>query len=257
MSFYGITGTPTVKIDGLAASSSSSTYNTAINNRLAVPCYMDIDVNMVGDENGGTAYISVTAEQAPAAGTIKVNTVILEDHEVATSAWGGYNGMEMMWIPVAYPLGTGGNVLNFTGPYPQTIEVSGSYTLNSASHPYDNLNVATYVQFSTGTKEVLNASFIDLHDTSTGIYDTEEPLEVTSSVLNAWPNPTTGTFAVSSLVPSGTIGAVEIFDISGRSIHQFTAGSIENVHIEETGVYFIRLTADTGEVVNAQVAVIR
>ncbi|MCK5841506.1 MAG: T9SS type A sorting domain-containing protein [Candidatus Sabulitectum sp.] len=254
-SFYGITGTPTVKIDGLAASSSSSSYNAAINTRLAVPCHMDIDVNMVGDENGGTAFVSVTAEQAPAAGTIKVWTVILEDHEVATSAWGGYNGHEMMWIPVAYPLN--GTVLNFTGSYPQTIQVSGNYTLNSSQHPYDDLNVATYVQFSTGTKEVLNASFIDLHDTSTGIYDVEELVEVTSSVLNAWPNPSTGTFAVSSFVPSGTTGTVEIFDIAGRSIYQFTAGSIENIRIEETGVYFIRLTANTGEVVNTQVAVIR
>lgn len=253
MSFYGITGTPTVKIDGLAASSSSSSYNAAINTRLAVPCHMDIDVNMVGDENGGTAYISVTAEQAPAAGTIKVNTVILEDHEMATSAWGGYNGQEMMWIPVAFPLGTGGNVLNFTGPYPQTIEVSGSYTLNSAQHPYDDLNVATYVQYSTGSKEVLNADFIALSEAGTGIHDEG----ATSYVLNAWPNPSTGTFAVSSFVTQGTTGTVEIFDISGRSIHQFTAGSIENMHIEETGVYFIRLTANTGEVVNAQVAVIR
>lgn len=254
-SFYGITGTPTVKIDGLTAGSSPSGYAAAINSRLAVPSYTDIDVSIVGDATGGTAYIEVTAEQAPSSGTIKVWSVILEDHEIATSAWGGYNGKEMMWIPVAFPLGSAGSVLNFTGPYPQTIQVSGAYSLTPAQHPYDNLNVATFVQYTTGTKEVLNASFVDL--SSMGIYDPETFPVVTSSVLSAWPNPTTGAFSVSSFVPQGTTGTVEIFDISGRSIVQFNSGSVESMCIEETGVYFIRLTTSTGEIVRRQVAVIR
>ena len=254
-SLYGITGTPTVKIDGLTASSSASAYAAAINTRLAVPSIIDIDVNMVGDENGGIAYVSVTAEEAPPSGTIKVSTVILEDHEIASSAWGGYSGMEMMWIPITAPLGNSGTVLNFTGPYPETIEVSGSYTLTPSIHPYDNLNVATYVQL-TGTKEMLNASFIDLHDT-TSISDAGWAPVVSSSVLNAWPNPSTGAFSVSSFVPQGTTGTVEIFDVSGRSVEQFGAGSLETVFIEETGVYFIRLTTSNGEVSRRQVAVIK
>lgn len=251
-SLYGITGTPTVKIDGLAAGSSPAGYASAINTRLAVPSIIDIDVNMVGDENGGTAYVSVTAEEAPPSGTIKVFTVILEDHEIATSAWGGYNGKEMMWIPITAPLGNSGTVLNFTGPYPETIEVSGAYILKPTQHPYDNLNVATYVQLM-GTKEMLNASFIALHDT-TGI---SGPGLVTGPALNAWPNPSNGAFAVSSFVPQGTTGTVEIFDVTGRSMEQFGAGSLENVFIEETGVYFIRLTTSTGEVSRSQVAVIK
>ncbi|MCK5785225.1 MAG: hypothetical protein KAH54_01560, partial [Candidatus Sabulitectum sp.] len=103
-SFYNITSTPNVKIDGLTASSSPSSYANSINNRLAVASHVSIAVNMVGDASGGTAYVSVTAEQALPSGTIKVSTVILEDHEIATSAWGGYSGQEMMWIPVANPL---------------------------------------------------------------------------------------------------------------------------------------------------------
>ncbi len=108
-----------MKIDGLAASATPSTYAAAINNRLSVPSYIDIEVNCVGNASGGTAYISVTAEQEPPAGTIKVWSNILEDHEIATGAWGGYNGQEMMWIPVAWPLTTNGSVLNFTGPIPR------------------------------------------------------------------------------------------------------------------------------------------
>ncbi len=86
----------------LSASSSPGTYAASINNRLSVPSYVNIEVSCVGDETGGTAYISVTAEQDLDTG-VKLWSAILEDHEVATGSWGGYNGQEMMWIPVVAP----------------------------------------------------------------------------------------------------------------------------------------------------------
>lgn len=206
---------------------------------------------MVGNASGGTAYIDVTAEVAPPSGVVKVFSVITEDHEMATSAWGGYNNKEMMWIPVAYPLGNSGTSLSFTGPYPQTLSVSGSYTLSPTAHPFDNLNVATVVQ--AASKSVLNANFVDLPDTGTGIYGGE-----TSTInLHAWPSPTTGTFSVSAVLPAGITGSVEIFDITGRSVEQFNAGSVENHYLQETGVYFIRLTTSSGEVIRRQIAVIK
>ncbi len=250
-SFYGVTATPTVKIDGQNAAYSPSTFTNAINNRLAVPADVSISVNMVGDASGGTAYIDVTAEVAPPSGVIKVYSVITEDHEIATSAWGYYSGKEMMWIPVAFPLPNAGRVLNFTGPYPQTLQVSGSYTLTPSQHIFDNLSVATFVQ--TSTKTVLNASFVDLPDTGTGIYGDE----LSTIDLHAWPSPTTGSFSVSAVLPAGVTGSVEIFDITGRSVEQFDAGSVENHYLQETGVYFIRLTTSSGEIVRKQIAVIK
>ena len=213
-------------------------------------------MNYVGNASGGTAYISVTAEQAPPAGTIKVWSNILEDHEIASSSWGGYNGQEMMWIPVAWALGTNGQTLNFTGPYPQTLGVQGNYTLNPTTDIFNNLNTSTFVQLSTGTKEVLNAHFQDLPDTGTGIYEEGTAPMEGNALLGAWPNPSSGAFSVSSYVPQGT-GTVEVFDVSGRSVEQFEAGSIHNMNIEEPGVYFLRLTTTSGEVVNRQIAVVR
>ncbi|NOQ23316.1 MAG: hypothetical protein GQ565_11805 [Candidatus Aegiribacteria sp.] len=99
-SFYGVTEYSTVKIDGLSASSSPSGYATAINNRLAVPAYIDFDINYVGDASGGMAYISITAEQEPSQSYgIKVWSVILEDHEIASSAWGAYAGVKFPLSP--------------------------------------------------------------------------------------------------------------------------------------------------------------
>lgn len=210
---------------------------------------------MVGNATGGTAYIDVTAEVAPPSGVVKVFSVITEDHEMASSSWGGYNGQEMMWIPVAYPLGNTGTSLSFTGPYPQTISVSGTYTLTPTVHPFQNLNVATVVQAST--KAVLNASFVDLPDTATGIYEDESATFGSTIDLHAWPSPTTGTFSVSAVLPAGVTGSVEIFDITGRSVDQFNAASVESHTLEETGVYFIRLTTSSGEVVRRQIAVIK
>lgn len=255
--FYGVGATPTVKVDGLAASYNPSTYATSINNRLSVPTDIAIDVNCVGDATGGTAYVSVTAEAAPPSGSMNVWVNILEDHEIATGSWGGYNGQEMMWIPVARPLGTNGQAVNFTGPYPQTLQFEGTYTLSPTSHPFDNLNVSAWVQLTGGTKEVMNAFFEDLPDTGTGIYEAGEAAVEGSALLGAWPNPSTGAFSVSSFVPQGAFGEVEIFDLSGRTVQSFAAGSIENVFIEEPGLYFVRLTASNGEIVNRQVAIIR
>lgn len=248
--------TPCVSIDGYPASSSPSSFAAAINSRLAVPSYVSIDIDCVGDATGGIAYISVTAEQDLDTG-VKLYCAILEDHEIATSAWGGYNGQEMMWIPVVAPTPTAGTILNFTGPYPQTINVQGSYTLNPAIHPYDNLNIAAIVQGyqSNSEKEVFNGYFAQV--ASTGIAGDESGFNNGGALLGAWPNPSTGEFSISSFVPQGSTGSVEIFDIAGRSIEEFIAGSVENMSIEESGLYFIRLTTSTGEVVRRQVAVLR
>jgi len=214
-------------------------------------------VNCIGDATGGTAYVTVTAEQAPPSGTIKVWSNILQDHEIATSAWGGYNGQEMMWIPIARPLGLNGQVLNFTGPYPQTLAVQGDYTLSPSSHIFNNLNVSAWVQLTTGNKEVLNASFGDLPDTASGVYEEGSAQVTDTAILGAWPNPSAGAFSIASQLPQGATGTIEIFDVSGRSVDVFEAGAIQSMNIEEPGVYFIRLTTSTGEVVNRQVAVVR
>jgi Flp pilus assembly protein TadG len=246
-----------VKIDGLAASYSPSSWATPINNRLAVPSYISIDVDYIGNASGGTAYIAVTAEQAPPSGTIKVWSNVLEDHEIATSAWGGYNGQEMFWIPVAWGLGTNGQVLNFTGPYPQTIGVQGTYTLNPTTDIFNNLNTSTWVQLTTGNKEVLNANFQDLPDTATGTYEEGSAAVEGNAVLGAWPNPSTGVFSVATQLPQGVTGTVDIFDVSGRTVGQLEAGSIQSMTIDEPGVYFLRLTTSAGEVVTSQMAVVR
>jgi hypothetical protein len=207
---------------------------------------------MVGDASGGTVTYTITAEQ-DLGSTLKLYSAIVMSGQVAGSAYGTFNGITLHHVPVVMPCGNTGTAIEFTGPYPQTIQVVKPYTLDPSQHIFDDLELASFV-LDTSLKESMNAAFMDVPDTNTsGIASAE----VSSGVLSAWPNPTTGAFSISSSVPQGTTGTVEIFDIAGRSIDQFNAGTVQNMNLERTGIYFIRLTTSTGEVVRRQVAVIR
>ena len=205
---------------------------------------------------GGTAYYSITAEQdLGISGQVKIYSIITEDHDMAGSGWGYYTGMEMMWLPVSVPLGSQGTVVNFTGPYPQTIDVMGTYTLNPTTHTFENLNVVTYVQASTGAKQVLNANYIDLPDTATGIVE-DETTGLSTTGLTVWPNPSMGSFSVGTLLPDGISGTVTVFSLAGRTIDYFDAVPVTALTIPETGIYFVALETSNGECIRERFTVV-
>ncbi len=253
-SFYGVSGTPTVKMDGTPSSYTPSTYPTAIANRLAVPCHVAIETEFTGDSTGGTATFLITAEEdLGTTGTIKVWSVVIQDSVTATgTGWGGYTGKELMWLPVAWPLGTGGQVVSFTGPYPRTVELSGDYTLDPARHLYDDLRVVTWVQLATGSKQVLNANYRLLSDPE-GI----EGSAPGSLALHAGPNPCDGQFTVTATLPEGLTGTVSVFDITGRMVESFPAGNGTGVSVLNTGLYFVRMVTSDGQTAGARIAVVR
>ncbi len=75
--------------------------------------------------------------------------------------------------------------------------------------------------------------------------------------LFAGPNPTSGLFTVTSILPQGQSGTVSVYDISGRVVHSFPAGGTESAVIPETGLYFVRLVTSDGIVASRQIAVVR
>lgn len=226
-----------------------------------MPCYVDIDVNVIGDANGGTAYYSITAEQdLGATGQLKIWSAIVENNFMAGGTWGGYAGQEMMWIPRAIPAGPQGMVVSFTGPYPQTINLTGpAYTLNCSANGWNfaNMAVVSFVQMSTGTKEVLNASYIDLPDTGTGVEGPEGGPIWQAATIEAWPNPSSGSLSIGAAVPGGTAGTVRVFDTAGRVVDEFAAGDVVSLSISEPGVYFARLETTDGQVASTRFTVVR
>ena len=257
-SYWNTGYVPTFVADGVNVSAgwNQSTWTNHVNNRLAVPSYLTIVPQMIGNASGGIITYTLTAEQDLGASSLKLYSAIVQSNEIATSAYGVYNGQTLAYMPKVMPCGNSGTVIDFTGPYPQTIQVIKPYTLNPSVHIFDELDLVSFV-LNTSSEEAMNASFIDVPDTNTSGVASESEVAVFSGVLSAWPNPTTGAFAVSSSVPQGATGTVEVFDITGRSVEQFNAGSVHNMNIERSGVYFIRLTTSSGEIVRRQIAVIR
>jgi hypothetical protein len=259
-SFYGNGWTPTFDVDGVDSlvGWTPSTVQSAINTRLTVPCYLGISVNCVGNASGGTASYSVTAEQSLAAyGELRLYSAIVEDHDIATSGYGVYAGQELMWEPRAWPPAPTGTVLDFTGPYPQTLSFSYPYTLDPTSMTFSNLNVITYVQQTADPHEVMNASFVDLPDTNTGIGDSGTSPVVGSASLSIGPNPTSGVLNVYSMLPDGNSGNVSIFDINGRIVAGFAAGGATTTTLDTPGTYFVRMETSSGEILTRSCVVLR
>ncbi len=252
-SFYGWSYTPTFQIDGIyqRVGWSQSIVQNYINTRVATPSYLDIEVTFVGDETGGTATYTLTAEQDLGASSLKLYSAIVESGDVAGSGYGYYQGQTMAWEPRAWPCGSNGYAITFTGPYPQELVVVRTYTLDPVQHTYENLDAVTFVQTSSGNKEVMNASF--LHLAQTGI----EGSPVSDLMLTIGPNPTSGYLSISSIIPAGTSGTISVFDLQGRIVDQFAAGGLSSTSPVETGLYFVRLETSTGEVITERFTVVR
>ena len=228
-----------------------------INNRLTVPSYVDINVDVVGDSYGGTAYYTVVVEQDPGVtGPFKIWSAIVESNEIASSSYGVYAGQELMWEPRAMPLGNYGTEISITGPYPQTIYSAGSYTLDPTQHTFENLDVVTYVQSNVGSHEVLNASFLDLPDTAVGIGEQTEGVTLEISIT-ASPNPSSGLLTIIPSLPPDQTAKVTIFDLAGRTARELPCNETSQVLMEEPGMYFARLETSSGQVATTRFTVVR
>ncbi|RKZ05588.1 hypothetical protein DRQ25_15800, partial [Candidatus Fermentibacteria bacterium] len=72
--------TPTFQTDGIyqRIGWSQSIVQGHIDNRLAVPCYLDISVDIVGNASGGTATYTLIAEQDLGVSPLKLYSAIVE-----------------------------------------------------------------------------------------------------------------------------------------------------------------------------------
>jgi hypothetical protein len=256
---YGWSATPTFQINGAqqVLGWTQSSVVSAINSELALPCYLTIGASYVGNASGGTVTYTLTASQDLVDTQMAFWAAIVEDHDIATSDYGVYSGQELMWEPRAFPVGTSGQTVTFTGPYPQTITINGSYTLTPSTMTFNNLMCVAYLQKSTADHRVLNASFVDLPDTNTGVGDVSGSPVIGQATLSIGPNPTTGTLNIYSIVPTGSTGTISIYDINGRIVDNFSAGSAMVTTLDTPGVYFVRMQTSSGEILTRSCTVLR
>jgi hypothetical protein len=253
---WGLGYVPGFTVDGVnnGYGWNQTTWTNYVNSRLAVPAIIEILPVFTGNASGGSVTYNVTAESNPGTG-LKLYSAILESGHTASSSYGLYSGQVLAYEPFEFPCGTTGTSISFTGPYPQTVQVTRSYTIDPTVHVFDNLTVTSFV-INSG-QQVLNGHYMDLPDTATGTYGTSHmPVEAAPG-LEAGPNPTYGSFTVTSVLPGGQTGTVTVYDLSGRAVESFPAGGSETLTIEESGLYLVRLITGSGLAADRQITVIR
>lgn len=251
---YGISSVPTLKFDGIM-NASSTNLQSIFNTRAAVPAIIGIEVARNGDTSSGIVSIMVYAEEDPQwTVPMMVWPILVEDNVPGAGYWAG-SVFEQAFRDNLFTYF--GEQIEFEGPYPDTVYVEAEYTI-SPSWDVNELYLATFVQcaYNVQNDEVENAHWSKFLDLQTGIEGSgwngwDEP------VLSVGPSPCAGTFSISAMLPDGSSGTVEVFDLSGRTVASGTACDLESVTVNESGIYLVRLTSDQGISVTESVAVIR
>ncbi|MCK5785972.1 MAG: T9SS type A sorting domain-containing protein [Candidatus Sabulitectum sp.] len=251
---YGVSGVPYFKMDGIltpVAGNLQSAYNT----RLAAPAIIAIDVARNGDASSGTLSFRIIAEEDPG-WTVPMNLwpIIVEDNIPGVAYWSSTVFDQAFRDNV---LGYYGEELVFDGPFPDTIFTEAVYDIAS-SWDVNELHLATFIQcaYQANQHEVENCHWAKLLDIETGIGDAGWS-DLSDMFLSVGPNPSTGAFNISAFVPGNATGTVEVFNLAGRIVASGSAAEMQNVSVDESGIYLVRLSTSDGMSVTESVAVIR
>ncbi len=248
--FYGTGYTPYFFCDGIFERQSwnRTECENAVESRLAVPAILDIEVFITGDSASGQVYYDITAEEdLQSVGQVRLFSVLFENDIYCTDQWSAFSGLTVDWIPRMSPVELDGVELQFTGPYPQTVSTIGTYSIEP-EWEYENMGIITFV-IDYSTKEVFNASYYSTMGEAMGTGEASETLS-----LRVGPNPSSGTFTAFCTIPSGISSTIDIFDVTGRKITSGTAN--DHFTVQETGLYIVKLSTETGIMLTETVAVI-
>ncbi|HET8838953.1 MAG TPA: T9SS type A sorting domain-containing protein [Flavobacteriaceae bacterium] len=224
--YYGINAAPTLLLDTKESTFfSTSALQTALNDALAVPSFMEI----TGDYTVTGNSIEVNTTVTPYLnGQFKLYVVVMEEMTVQNTGGNGESQFEhvmMKMLPNA-----NGTVLNFTAGTPEsntfTADLSGTNV-----EEFDDLIVAVFVQ-KNSTKEIMQANYAT---------NTLGVNENSVAELALYPNPSNGTLRISTQENVN----IRITDILGKvqfSQNDVTSESILNVSNLTSGVYFATIS---------------
>lgn len=251
---YGVSSVPYLKMDGIV-SVSAATLQTSYDQRLAEPAIIDIDVARNGDDESGTFSYRIIAEEDPEwTFPMHIWSLIVEDNIPGAGYWAGSVFEQALRMDVFSPVG---QAITFEGPFPDTIYVDAEYEID-ASWDADEIHLATFIQcvLHISEHEVENAHWAKFLDLETGI--SEESWDNSNRVLlSVGPNPSNGTFAISAVLPENAIGNIEVFDLTGRTVATGTVAEMQNISVDESGLYLVRLSTPEGLTATQSIAVIK
>ena len=252
---YTVNAVPWIQFDGVIhATNSQSGLENAFNTRMAVPCYLSIDVAKTATNDTGTLHITLVAEQDLGDTDLRLHCILVENDVPGEGYWAGSYFEQAFRDNLC---GANGQSVTFGSPYPDTVEVDVPY--GTQGWVVENLYLSVFVQNHTGsTKEVMNAWFRKFDDI-TGIEDECWTGLEPAVGLDVFPNPSSGTFTVVPRFPGGRPATVSVYDVYGRLVADVELGNgvHGSVELEQSGAYFLRLDVDGSPLACRRISVIR
>jgi len=251
---YAVNSVPCYLIDGIIEAS-PATFQSSYDQRLAVPAIIAIDVARNGDAVSGSLSFRIIAEEDPQwTASMMLWPIIVEDNIPGVGYWSSSAFEQAFRDNVC---GYYGEELVFDGPYPDTIFVDADYTIPS-TWDVNELHLATFVQcdYHSDSLEVENCNWSKFLDIETGIGDAGWN-NSDNLLLSVGPNPSNGSFSVAASIPENTGATVEVFNVAGRLVSSGHVSEMQNITVDESGIYLVRLSTTDGVSVTESVAVIR
>lgn len=249
---YGVNSVPWIQFDGvIKASSSGSGLNSAFNNRIAVPCYLEIQVSNFTTGGTGSIIITLIAEQDLGGDDIFCNAVLVESNVPGAGYWNNSVFEQAFRDELLGPVGA---EVSFGPDYPDTLDLLAEY--DTGTWDFEYVDLAVFVQNHGASKEVYNAWFDHL-GAVVGIEEGESGVADSDVQLDVYPNPSTGNFTITALNLPGSGGELNIYDISGRCV---AAGTIDegiaaDFNLNTSGIYFAEVISGNTVTVNRIVVI--
>ncbi len=231
---------------------------------LSVPT--DVSVDITGIYDGGTRTgdysVMVTASAAPPGGTYRLFVTLTEDP--TSNQYGTfYDTMRQ-----AYP-DYEGVAIDFTGPFPQTIQVDGSFGLDylNQSGPYAgqmesyieaNCRLVAWVQDITVQRKVQNSDNVFVTELG-DLTDAPAHAPALMAMGANYPNPFNPTTVIPVKVTETSSALLQIVGVDGRVVKTLHSGELAAGNQKfswdgtdtdgngvASGVYMTRLTTRAG-----------
>jgi len=252
INYYNVSGVPTLKMDGVLTPNVYA-LTSAFNTRMAVPCYLSINVAKETTNDTGTLHVTLTAEQSLGSGNLRLHAILVEDDVPGVGYWAGSVFEQAFRDNLC---GGSGQLVDFGSSYPSTVEVQLSY--GTMGWVEDNVSLAVFLQ-GQSSREVYNAWYMAVMDipTYTGIEEGQSPVQ-NGVTVSVGPNPSSGAVTVSYSIPEGLSGTLSVFDLTGRlHEHRTLTGTETNLTISVSGIYLVAVETNDGTLVTERVAIIR
>lgn len=249
--FYGVSGIPYFKIDGVLTPSSGG-LEGAYSSRSSVPTNLQIFAARNGNDETGSISIRLIAEaEIVTSEVLRLFSTVVENDVPGAGYWSSSEFDQAFRDNL---FGIAGPVVEFTAPYPDTLFFEAYYDVTSWVN--DNLYLVTFVQeYASASKEVINARWDKFMDLETGIANGSGNHAGPELVICS--NPAVGNIQVSvEFQQTSNYGVISVYDMTGRQIVSQPASDYNSFDISEPGLYIVRLET-SGIAVTKSVVVIR